>query len=99
MTGSIENNGTIGTNPAGYSLTLDHYGNLENNGVFNLYTYNLRGTSDQEIYSAEGTVLEPDYVYDRVAASAVIMTSDLIFDDTYIDLNYSTLNMSNFFGE
>ncbi len=91
----IVNNGTIGTNPAGYTLTVDHHGDLSNYGVFNPYTYNLRGATDQEIFSDIGTILEPDYVHDRVSTSAVIMNSDLIFDNTYIDLNYAELDMSN----
>ncbi len=95
VNGEIENNGTIGSNPVGYSLTLDHHGDLSNYGVFNPYTYNLRGTTDQEIFSNIGTTLEPYYVHDRVSASAVIMNSDLIFDNTYIDLNYAELDMSN----
>ncbi|MBK6966498.1 MAG: hypothetical protein IPH20_22030 [Bacteroidales bacterium] len=90
VTGSITNNGTIQDNVNDFFLYLS--GNVTNNGIWENRETTLTGTNIH--YLAFTNRFEGESFVNNNAAGSMISTTDVTFDGTAVDLNYSSFTVA-----
>lgn len=92
--GNATNNGTIRNNPGGYSLYMVLGGNAVNSGEWSNNKVTLNSAAAQYIHFPAGHGFTGSNFYDTNVDSALNVSADLYFTNTYIDLNLSPLILS-----
>ncbi len=95
VNGKIINNGTIITNPAGYSLYLNILNDIENNGKWAPNQTSLSGTSDQNIKQSAGKSFQ-GYFLTTDALGQIVLGSDVTFENNKWDWTKSKLLTNGF---
>ncbi|MBT4968528.1 MAG: hypothetical protein HOM80_05930, partial [Bacteroidetes bacterium] len=73
------------------SLIMYVHGNITNSGVWSIHNTCLSGSADQTVGTYGGHIFTGANFTDNEVSSQVIADTDLVFDGTHIDLNFSNL--------
>lgn len=79
--GKLINNGTISSNPGGYSLSLNTYGNFENNHKVSVANISLSGTNDRNIAGRNAIATSGNFYVDNAI--------NLVGDNVFPNLNFT----------
>ena len=88
--GDFINNGTIQNNY--YNFTLDLKGDITNNGTWSNFVTNLKGAGNQNL--ALNQPFNGQYLT-SLNGGHIVATSNLVFNNTFVDLNGDTLFYNN----
>lgn len=91
VNGNVINNGSIIQSNANF--TVEVYGSITNNGVWDHYNLKLMGTVTQEISQGNGFMFGVTQLNDLVGSSQINVLTDLSFESTTINLGTAVLNM------
>ncbi len=93
VSGDLDNQGQIRNNPGGYNLYLYCGQDIGNSGSISSYKLVFNGSEPQSI-SSSGTI-SCNELSDSHAASSITLLTDLILNNTNVDLNGATLILNN----
>ncbi|MCD4829030.1 MAG: hypothetical protein K8R90_06330 [Candidatus Cloacimonetes bacterium] len=91
--GDLVNNGAVRNDPSGYLLTINAYGDVINNGTWDIYRLYLLGASAQTLSCPAGQPFEVNY-FTCNNTSGAVAGSDLEIIGTGIDFNGYTLDLA-----
>ncbi|MBM3434842.1 MAG: hypothetical protein FJY07_01335 [Bacteroidetes bacterium] len=91
VNGDVLNNGTV--QQSNVNFTLEVYGNITNNGIWDHYNLKLMGASTQSISLATGMLFELNQLNDLAGATPINALTDLSFTGTNINLGTAVMNM------
>ena len=92
--GFLINNGTLRNHPTSGSMIIDILGNMENNGEWSNYSVYMKGTTLQDLSMT--MAFSGEYFYSENSTAGVRATSDLLFNDVYVDFNTYELDMNGY---
>ena len=79
-----------------YGINLSITGDIENNSYIETNQLRFVGPADQIISgTAKGNEFEVDDIFDDDPASAIIVNSDILFTNSFIDLQGATIALNN----
>ncbi|MFY9152512.1 MAG: T9SS type A sorting domain-containing protein [Prolixibacteraceae bacterium] len=91
----IINNGKIIKHPSGYSLYLNIFSDIENNGIWAPNQTTLAGTSDQNLKQSTGKSFQ-GYFLTTDSIGQIVLGSDVTFNSLTWDWNKSKLRTNGF---
>jgi hypothetical protein len=95
VNGKIINNGKIIRNPAGYSLYLNIFSDVENNGTWSPSQTTLSGLTNQKLKQSAGKSFQ-GYFLTTDTVGQIVLESNITFDGNTWDWNKSKLQTNGF---
>jgi len=93
--GTLINNGVIMNNPKGYAFSMNIEGDVQNNGIWKLYSTVFSGTADNHVQQSAGKMYEGIFSMSDSIGS-LVLNSDVLFSGNTFDLNKTTLRTNGF---